>query len=137
MLTKKYLKDLVYRVNGAAIEVHKKLGPGLLEKVYQKCMEYELNLRDINYVSEHKIPYQYKGIELDMNLRCDLSIEKILVIELKAVELILPVHEAQILSYMKLLDVPMGLLINFNVDNIYYTGQTTYVNESYRLLPEN
>ena len=136
MLTKKYLKDLVYRVNGAAIEVHKRLGPGLLEKVYQRCMEHELTFRKIKFNSELKIPYNYKGLDIDLNLRCDLLIEDILVVELKSVEQIIPVHEAQLISYMKLLDLPMGLLINFNVDNIYYNGQSTYVNESFRNLPD-
>jgi len=136
MLTKKYLKDLVYRVNGAAIEVHKRLGPGLLEKVYQKCLEYELSIRGIKFNSELKIPYNYKGVDLDLNLRCDLLIEDTLVVELKSVEQVLPIHEAQLISYMKLLDLPMGLLINFNVENIYYKGQSTYVNETFRFLPE-
>ena len=83
-----------------------------------------------------RIPYNYKGLDIDLNLRCDLLIEDSLVVELKSVEQIIPVHEAQLISYMKLLDLPMGLLINFNVDNIYYKGQSTYVNESFRNLPD-
>jgi GxxExxY protein len=135
-ITKTYLLDLIYKVNGAAIEVHKTLGPGLLESVYHKCMAKELSLRDIKYVSEYKIPYSYKGVDLDIELRCDFIIEKILVVELKAVEYILPVHEAQLLTYMKLLDVPKGVLLNFNVTNLFKEGQSTFVNELFRNLPE-
>ncbi|MFN5418519.1 MAG: GxxExxY protein [Flavobacteriia bacterium] len=83
--TKSNLKDLVYQVNGAAIEVHKILGPGLLESVYHRCLEEELKLRNINYSSEVHIPLVYKGKNLDTNLRCDLLVENSLVLELKAV----------------------------------------------------
>lgn len=137
MLTKKYLKDLIYIVNGAAIDIHKALGPGLLESVYHKCMEHELQLRNINFKSELIIPLNYKGMDIDAELRCDFFIENILPVEIKSVELILPVHEAQIISYTKLLNVPEGLLINFNVVNIFKEGQRTYVNELYRSLHEN
>ena len=135
-LTKSYLKDLTYKVTGAAIEVHKRLGPGLLESVYHKCLAKELELRNISFKSEYKIPYSYKGFDLDIELRCDFLIEDILVVELKAIEGILPVHEAQILTYMKLLEVPKGLMLNFNVENLYYDGQKTYVNEIFQNLPE-
>ncbi len=135
-ITKTYLKDLVYQVNGAAIEVHKALGPGLLESVYHKVLIKELSLRGIKHQSELIVPVVYKGLHLDTELRCDLFVENILVVELKAVEHILPVHEAQVLTYMKLLKAPEGLLINFNVSNIYKAGQKTYVSEKYRDLPE-
>ena len=133
-VTKTYLKDLVYQVNGAAIEVHKELGPGLLESVYHRCLKEELKFRSISFHSELMVPVSYKGLELDAELRCDLFIEDILAVELKAVDMILPVHEAQILTYMKLLKVPKGLLINFNTTNIYNEGQRTFVNEHYRVL---
>ena len=135
-ITKSYLTDLIYQVNGAAIEVHKGLGPGLLESVYHKCMKQELTLRNINFVSEKLVPVLYKGVEIDIELRCDFFIENILPLELKAVEKILPVHEAQILTYMNLLNVPEGLLINFNVANIFKEGQRTFVNQLYRELPK-
>ena len=134
--TKEYLKDLVYKVNGAAIEVHKALGPGLLESVYHKCLNYELSQNGIYFQSELKICVNYKEVDLDTNLRCDFLIDDCLVVELKAVESILPVHEAQILTYMKLLKAPMGLMINFNCTHIYKEGQKTYVNEMYRNLSE-
>jgi len=135
-LTKTNLKDLTYKVTGAAIEVHKRLGPGLLESVYHKCLAKELELRKISFKSEYKIPYNYKGFDLDIELRCDFLIDDVLVVELKAIESILPVHEAQILTYMKLLEVPKGLMLNFNVENLYYDGQKTYVNQIFQNLPE-
>ena len=135
-LTKSYLKDLTYKVTGAAIEVHKRLGPGLLESVYHKCLAKELELRKISFKSEYKIPYNYKGFDLDIELRCDFLIDGVLVVELKAIESILPVHEAQILTYMKLLEAPKGLMLNFNVENLYYDGQKTYVNQIFQNLPE-
>jgi GxxExxY protein len=134
MLSKTYLKDLIYKVNGAAIEVHKTLGPGLLESVYHKCMKKELELRQISFESELKVPLVYKGIDVETELRCDLYIEGILPVELKAVETVLPVHEAQLLTYMQLLDAPIGLLLNFNSMNLYRYGQKTFVNDLYRTL---
>ncbi len=135
-LSKTYLKDLVYQVNGAAIEVHKNLGPGLLESIYHKCLEKELSIRDFNFQTELLIPIHYKGLEIEANLRCDLFVENCLLVELKSVEKILPIHEAQLFTYMKLLNIPMGLMINFNVTHIFREGQKTYVNEAYRELEE-
>ena len=135
-VTKSLIKDLTYQVNGAAIEVHKALGPGLLESVYHKCLLQELTLRKINFQSEFKIPFNYKGLNVEIDLRCDFFIEGIMVVELKAIEAVLPVHEAQILTYMKLLNSPKGILINFNVTNLYIEGQQTYVNELFRALPD-
>ena len=125
------LKELVYQVNGAAIEVHKSIGPGLLESVYHKCMEHELALREIPFKSEMIVPVHYKGLDMETNLKCDFLIDNILVLELKAVKEIVPIFEAQILTYMNLLQVPMGLMINFNCTNIYKEGQKTYVNDLY------
>ncbi len=133
-ITKKYLKNLIYRVNGAAIEVHRVMGPGLLESVYHKCLERELIERDINFVSEKVIPIEYKGIDLESEMRCDLFIENVLPVELKAVDDFHPIHSAQLLTYMNLLQAPEGLLINFNVLNIFKEGQRTLVNEIYREL---
>jgi GxxExxY protein len=135
-MTKTYLKDLIYQVNGCAIEVHKHLGPGLLESVYHSCLKKELIIRGIDFQTELTIPVNYKGLEVEAGLRCDLFIEKSLVVELKAIEKILPIHEAQLLTYMKLLEVPIGLIINFNVTHIFKEGQKSYVNELYRYLEE-
>jgi GxxExxY protein len=133
-MTKQSLNDLVYQVNGAAIEVHKALGPGLLESVYHRCMIHELRMKNIRFQSEVIIPVNYKGLELDAELRCDLLVENSLVVEFKAVEHVLPIHVAQLMTYMKLLKLPMGLLINFNTTHIFKEGQKTYVNELFREL---
>jgi GxxExxY protein len=127
--SKSYLNELTYKINGAAIEVHKELGPGLLESVYQKCLVHELQNRNIEIQTEKMISIDFKGLDLDVNLKCDLLVENAICIELKAVKDILPVHEAQLLSYMKLLQVPKGILFNFNVYNLYNEGQRTFVNE--------
>ena len=135
-MTKTYLKDLIYQVNGSAIEVHKYLGPGLLESVYHTCLKKELTIRGFEFQTELIIPVNYKGLELETGLRCDLLVEKSLVVELKAIEKVLPIHEAQILTYMKLLEVPIGLILNFNVTHIFKEGQKTYVNERCRYLED-
>ncbi len=134
--TKSYLLDLTFRVNGAAIEVHKTLGPGLLESVYKRCLMHELSLRGINFISEIFVPVHYKGIDLKAELRCDLFVENCLALELKAVEHVIPIHKAQLLSYMKLLEAPKGILYNFHSVNLYKDGQWTFVNEYFRKLRE-
>ncbi len=134
--SKKHLDDLSYEVIGAAIEVHKVLGPGLLESAYHQCLSHELSLRRISFKTEVIIPIEYKDFEFETSLRCNLFIEDILVAELKAIESVLPIHEAQILTYMKLLKAPKGIILNFNVLNIFKDGQKTFVNEIYRNLPE-
>ena len=136
-ITKEYLDELTYKVLGAAIEVHRELGPGLLESIYHKCLFYELQSRKIFFQSELIIPINYKGLQLDADLRCDFLIENCLVVELKAVENILSVHEAQILTYMKLLNAPKGIIINFNVTNLFKEGQKTFVNRIFSDLPIN
>jgi GxxExxY protein len=135
-LTKSQIKDLTYKVNGAVIEVHKALGPGLLESVYHKCLIHELNIREISFTSELIVPVNYKGLQLETELRCDLFIENSIVVELKTVEKLLPIREAQLLTYMNLLEAPFGILFNFNTTNIYHDGQKTFVNELYRILNE-
>ena len=135
-ISKSYLNDLVYKIIGSAIEVHKAIGPGLLESVYHKCMIEELNNRSIHFESERKVPVIYKGKKIDTELRCDLFIENILAVELKAVENLIPIHEAQLFTYMKLLNAPKGLLINFNSTNIFKYGQRTFVNELFRTLKD-
>jgi GxxExxY protein len=129
MINKPFLDQLEYRVTGACIEVNKILGPGLLESVYQKCLMRELQLQNINFKAEHPIVLTYKDLLLDTALKVDLVIENCLVLELKAVESILPIHETQILTYMKLLRIPKGLLINFNSTNIVHNGKKSFANE--------
>jgi GxxExxY protein len=99
----------------SAIEVHRILGSGLLESPYERCLAYELKQNEINFKSQHVLPVEYKGIKLDCGYRIDLFVEGLLIVELKSVDKVLPIHEAQILTYMKLAKVKVGLLINFNV----------------------
>ena len=135
-LTKRYLKNLTYEINGAAIEVHKELGPGLLESVYHKCLKKELANRKISFVSELSVPLNFKGLDIETDLRCDLLIENCIVIELKAIESLAPIHQAQLLPYMKLLKAPKGILYNFHCVNLFNEGQKTFVNEYFKNLPE-
>ncbi len=132
--TKEDLKQLVYDVNGAAIDVHKNLGPGLLESVYHKCLSFELQNRGLNFKSEFKVQVMYKDVELETDLRCDLIVEDILVVELKAIDKVLPIHITQLMTYMKLLELPMGLMLNFNSYNLFNDGQKTYINEYFKRL---
>lgn len=108
------LNRISHAIIGAAIEVHKMKGPGLLESVYQKCLSREFKLRGISAVREHRVPLEYKGDVLDEYLVLDFLVEGLVVVELKAVEAILPIHKAQVLRYMKTIDARLGLLINFN-----------------------
>jgi GxxExxY protein len=137
LFTKNFLDELTYEVVGSAIKVHKALGRGLLESVYHECMKEELIHRKINFSTELKIPVIYKTKEIKVDFRCDLFVENCLVVELKAVNEIIPAFEAQLLTYMKLLKAPKGILINFNCSNIFAEGQKTYVNDIFRNLPDN
>jgi GxxExxY protein len=109
------LNDISYLIIQCAIEVHRALGPGLLESVYRACVMYELRQRQLGFVAEQLVPICYKGVVLDSAYRLDMLVEDQIVVEVKAVETVLPVHEAQLLSYLRLMDKPLGLLINFNV----------------------
>jgi GxxExxY protein len=107
--------ELSKRIIGCALEVHKALGPGLLESAYQQCLCHELMLNGIRFECEKPLPINYKGCHLDCGYRLDIVVENELILELKSVEELNRVHEAQILSYMKMANVKQGLLINFNV----------------------
>jgi GxxExxY protein len=102
-------------VIGAAIEVHKQLGPGLLESAYAECLSYELQINKLRFDREKPVPVFYKGKKLDCGYKLDFCIKDKVIVELKAIETILPIHEAQILTYLKLTGIKLGLLINFNV----------------------
>lgn len=103
------------QVIGCAIEVHRELGPGLLESTYEQCLAYELRKTGLSFDVQSPLPVGYKGVRLDCGYRVDLLVEKQMIIELKAVETMNKIHEAQLLTYMKLAEVNIGLLINFNV----------------------
>ncbi len=106
---------LANRVVNASIKVHKNLGPGLLESVYETCLYYELNKEGLEVEKQVRLPIVYDGIKLDADLRLDIWVEKSLIVEIKSVEVLLPVHQAQLLTYLKLTNNRLGLLINFNV----------------------
>lgn len=118
--------ELSNRVIGCAIEVHRVLGPGLLESAYKQCLIHELACHQIGCLSEHPVPVDYKGTRLDCGYRVDLLVEGRLIMELKSVERVLPIHEAQLLTYMKLAGIDTGLLINFNVTQLKH-GLKRYV----------
>ncbi len=106
------------RVIGCAIEVHRHLGPGLLESTYEQCLARELSLSGIDFKLQTPLPVEYKGTKLDCGYRVDMLIEDTLIVELKCVEAILGIHKAQLLTYMKLANISIGLLINFNVKTL-------------------
>ena len=108
-------KDLTDKILGAAIEVHRQLGPGLLESTYQACLARELSIRGLPFEQEVSLPVEYKGTRVDCGYRLDLVVDRKVVIEMKAVDELHPVHEAQLLTYLKLSGYRVGLLINFNV----------------------
>ncbi|MGB8889335.1 MAG: GxxExxY protein [Candidatus Korobacteraceae bacterium] len=107
--------DLTGQIIGAAIEVHRELGPGLLESAYQACLCRELSLRGIPYRAQVELPVLYKDVRIDCSYRIDLVVDDRVVVELKALERVLAVHEAQLLTYLRLSGIKVGLLINFNV----------------------
>ena len=115
MLENMDINQLTGRVIGAAIEVHQALGPGLLESTYEECLCIELGLRKIPYERQKELPVEYKGTKLDCGYRLDIVVANTLIIELKACESLQPIHEAQLLTYLKLSGIKVGLLINFNV----------------------
>lgn len=106
--------DLSHAAIGAAIEVHRLKGPGLIESIYERCLRRELDLRGIASINQQLVRIEYKGLTFDEPLRFDVLVEDCLLLELKCVQEILPIHRAQLLSYMKLLNIPLGLLINFH-----------------------
>lgn len=117
-ITQDYIQEISYKIIGCAIEVHKNLGPGLLESVYEVCFIEELKNAGLNVKSQITIPLLYKGTILDGSLRLDLLVNDLIIVEEKAVEKLLPLYKSQLLSYLKLSGKPKGLLINFNSRNI-------------------
>ena len=134
-MTKKEVTQLSYEITGLAIKVHKTLGPGLLESVYEKCLYYELQKGGYDVRQQVIVPVVYGDVIFDTELRLDLLVNNTVIVELKAIETIHPVYEAQLLTYMKLLKKPQGLLINFFTDNIT-KSMKPFVNEFFKLLPD-
>ena len=110
-----YQEQLTGQIIGAAIEVHRQLGPGLLESTYQACLCHELELRGILYECQKPLPLEYKGIKLECGYRIDLLVADSVIVEIKSVEALAPIHEAQLLTYLKLTGIKIGFLLNFNV----------------------
>jgi GxxExxY protein len=109
------LNQLSGKVIGAAIEVHQTLGPGLLESAYEECLCHELSINGLSFKRQQHLPVSYKAIKLDCGYRLDIVVENLIIIELKAVDRIEPIHKAQLLTYLKLANMKLGLLLNFNV----------------------
>ncbi len=126
-----HINELSYAVIGAAMEVHRQLGPGLLESAYEVCLCHELSLRGIPFEQQKPLPVVYKGLRLDAGYRVDVLVDKCIVLELKAVEAVHPIHVAQLLTYLKLGGWPLGLLINFNV-SVLKEGIQRLVGEAYK-----
>lgn len=112
--------ELSKKIIGAAIRVHNILGPGLLESAYEACLKHELKKNGLKVQSQVGLPVYYDGVRIDLGYRLDLIVEGIIILELKAVKDLAPIHEAQLLSYLKLSDLQLGLLINFNVTRLKY-----------------
>ena len=136
-ITKQYLNELTYAFLGCCINVHKELGPGLLETVYHQCLIQELKYERISFTSEIIVPIKYWGSKIKTELRADLFIENCLVAELKSTNEMKNIFEAQLLTYMHLLKAPKGILVNFNCLNLFKEGQKTFVNDFFSELQEN
>lgn len=108
------INKLSKRIIGAAIEVHRTLGPGLLESAYEQCLCHELNLQKISFERQKELPVTYKGMKLDCGYRLDIMVENAIILELKSCEKIEPIHKAQLLTYLKLTGISLGLILNFN-----------------------
>jgi GxxExxY protein len=121
------LNEISEKIIGAAIQVHRTLGPGLLESTYEACLKYELEKRGLKIQSQVGLPVIYDGMKIDLGYRLDILVEDAVIIELKAVTTIIPLHEAQLLSYLKLSGKHLGLLINFNV-TLLKAGITRRIN---------
>ncbi len=135
MITQKYINEISYKIIGCAIEVHKHLGPGLLESVYELCFIDEMRSAGLFVKSQIYIPIHYKGKDLGGSLKLDLLVNDLIIVEEKAVELMIPLYKAQLLSHLKLAGKPKGLLINFNCENI--TEQlVSLVTEEFAMLPK-
>lgn len=135
MITQKYLNQLTYDIIGAAIEVHKALGPGLLESVYVKCLAYALRQDGYQVETERVVPILFRDQYIDCNLRFDLLVNDAIIVEVKAAKAFQPIDEAQLLTYLKLMNKAKGLLLNFNCTNIFKEGQKTIVTSLFAALP--
>ena len=135
LITKKQVTQLSYDITGLAIKVHKNLGPGLLESIYETCLKYELERNGYTVKQQIVADIVYDGLLIETPLRIDLLVNDLVIVELKTVEQIKPVHQAQLLTYMKILEKPQGLLISFFTDNII-KSMKPFVNEYFNMLTD-
>ena len=135
MITQKFLNDVSYKIIGCAIEVHRHLGPGLLESVYESCLIDEMKSAGLIVKSQIYVPVIYKGKDLGGSLKLDMLVNDLIIVELKAVEQLIPLYKAQLLSYLKLTEKPKGLLINFHCENIK-EHLVSLVTEKFAALPK-
>lgn len=135
MITQKYVNELAYKVMGCAMEVHKQLGAGLLESIYQACLVHELRLQGFQVQEQVAVPIIYKGLEVKEPLRLDILVNELIIVEVKAVEMLHPLHEAQTLTYLKLSQKPKALLINFN-SVILSKSSKPFVDKIFASLPK-
>ncbi len=133
-MTQKELNEMAYEIVGCAIEVHKQLGPGLLESVYEECLIEEIKRKGFLVESQERLPLIYKGKLLKAEFKLDIVVNNCIIVELKAVDEIHPVHKAQLLTYLKLTGIAKGLLINFNCDNIVKSGLVSLVTDKFAAL---
>ncbi len=136
MITQKYINEISYTIIGCAIEVHKHIGPGLLESVYESCFIDEMKSVGLVVKSQVYVPVHYKGKDLGGSLKLDLLVNDLIIVEEKAVEKMIPLYKAQLLSYLKLTGKPKGLLINFHSENIK-EQLVSLVTEEFSKLPKN
>ncbi len=128
MILQERLNAISEAIIGAAIDVHKAVGPGLLESAYEACLAYELRQRGLKVEQQKELPLKYRDVQLDCGYRLDLLVEDIVIVEVKALEALLPIHQAQLMSYLRLTKCRLGLIINFNVTQLT-RGVKRVVNE--------
>ncbi len=136
MRSQKLINEIAYKAVGCAISVHREMGPGLLEKIYEECLCEELRYQGMAVSSQVRVPIIFKKKILKKRLRIDLMVEDSVIIECKSVSILMPIHQAQLLTYLKLAKKPKGLLINFNCLNIVNEGLIPLVTDLFAKLPE-
>jgi GxxExxY protein len=134
-ITQKYIDFLTKEIIGCAIEIHKELGPGLLESAYEKCMIYLLRKKGYKVESQIEVPIMFHDLIVDKGYKLDLLVENLIIVELKTISEFIPLNKAQLLTHLRFMKKPKGILINFHCSNIFYEGQQTFVTREYAKLP--
>lgn len=135
IISQKYVDQIAHAIIGCAIDIHKELGPGLLESAYEKCMIYLLNKKGFKVESQLEVPITFQDLIVSKAYKLDLLVEDLVIVELKAIREFTPVDKAQILTYLRFMKKPKGILINFHCSNIFYEGQQTFITKEYSKLP--